>query len=54
VIQARDGAFLQPFAAVLKEVVEHSTRGSLTGAVAGRLVRYSPAGTGNAADRPTT
>jgi hypothetical protein len=40
VIQAHDGAFLQPFAAVLKEIVEHSTRGSLTGSVTGRLARY--------------
>jgi hypothetical protein len=50
VIQARDGAFLQPFAAVLKEVVEHSARGSLTGAVAGRLVRYPAAKRGRSSD----
>jgi hypothetical protein len=50
VIQARDGEFLQPFAAVLKEVVEHSARGSLTGSVTGRLARYLAAKRGQSSD----
>jgi hypothetical protein len=40
VIQGRDGALLQPFAVLLKEVVELGARGSLTGAVTGTLARY--------------
>jgi hypothetical protein len=43
VIQGRDGVLLQPFAVLLKEVVEHGSRGSLTGAISGTLARYSAA-----------
>jgi hypothetical protein len=41
VIQGHDGALLQPFAVLLKEVVEYGARGSLTGAISGTLARYS-------------
>jgi hypothetical protein len=43
VIQGHDGALLQPFAVLLKEVVEYGARGSLTGAISGTLARYSAA-----------
>jgi hypothetical protein len=39
-IRAYDGGLFQPFAIVLVQIMEHGSRGSLTGAVSGTLARY--------------